>query len=419
MRLITKTTLLYFLISIPLLIFAFVYTFSVINEEITDGTDEGLYREKLNMQELIKNLDGARNIYLRSDSLTAIIVLPGKKKINSFSDTVVYDKLEEGELRYRVHRSYFFHNGTHYLISVCKPGMEEEELKEGLIYCFSIVFGLLLLSFFTLNILASRILWKPFRSTLKKLDAYDINAMSEIKFDPSSTKEFRQLNTSLDKMTQKIISDYRKQKEFTENASHELQTPLAVIKSKLDLLIQSKKLGSEELELLQGMENAVQKISALNKALLLLTKIENNQFKEQKEVNLHTLVNAAIVTYSDIYQGKGITSRTEFKGETILRMNPVLADLLISNLIQNAFRHNKENGEMRVELDPEKLVISNSGAALNISADELFERFKKNDGAKESLGLGLSIVKSIIDTYGFGIEYTYIQGQHRFTVKFN
>lgn len=416
MKLITRTTLLYLLVSIPLLALACWYTIDTVGEEVKDGTDEALYRERQNMENLIRSMESTKNLYLRSDSLTSIVIIPKAQKTNSFSDTVIYDKLEEGKLAYRVHRSYFFHNGAHYLITVCKPGLEEEELKEGLMYSFTIVFGLLLLSFFVLNIIVSRVLWKPFYSTLKKLETYDIHTQNEIRFDASSVKEFRQLNSALDKMTQKILSDYRQQKEFTENASHELQTPLAVIKTKLELLIQSKKLGAEELELLQGIESSVQKIAALNKALLLLTKIENKQFKEEKENDLKELMEKALETYGDIYQEKKIKSETKFTGNTTVKMNPVLADLLVNNLIQNAYRHNKAGGTVLVELDEGQLTVSNSGAALTISPEDLFVRFKKNDASKESLGLGLSIVKSIADICGFKISYEYKHNLHVFNI---
>ncbi len=416
MKLITRTTLLYLLVSIPLLALACWYAIDTIGEEVKDGTDEALYREKQNMENLVRSLGSTKDLYLRGDSLTSIVVIPGAQKINSFSDTIVYDKLEEGELDYRVHRSYFFHNGRHYLITVCKPGLEEEELKEGLLYCFTLVFGLLLVTFLMLNLIASRVLWKPFYSTLKKLEAYDIHTQNEIRFDPSSIKEFKQLNAALDKMTQKILLDYGRQKEFTENASHELQTPLAVIKTKLELLIQSKKLGAEELELVQGIENSVQKISSLNKALLLLTKIENKQFKEERENNFKELVEKALETYADIYGEQKITAEAKFTGSTSVKMNPVLAELLVSNLIQNAFRHNKNGGTVLVALDDAQLTISNSGTALTISSEDLFVRFKKNDASMESLGLGLSIVKSIADIYGFKVAYEYKHNMHIFSI---
>jgi signal transduction histidine kinase len=418
MKLITKTILFFLLISLPLLVIACVYSYKMINAEVKDGTDEALYREKLNLQNLIKELDKPRNLYLRSDSLTSIVILPEKNAVNAFSDTVIYDKLEEENLRYRLYRAYFFYNGTHYLISCTKPTLEEDELKEGLIDSFILVFGFLLLSFFVVTILLSKTLWKPFYKTIEQLNKYDINNEAPVVFDKASTKEFKRLNEALSRMTEKIFSDYRRQKEFTENASHELQTPLAVIKTKLDLLIQSKKLGEEELEFLQGMENSVQKISSLNKALLLLTKIENKQFKEHKAVNLKAVIEKVTENYSDLFQEKKVTLTSVLNENVVVDMNPALADLLISNLMQNAYRHNKENGSIEIELNNHKLIVSNTGEPLQIKPEELFVRFKKNDASKESLGLGLSIVKSIAIVSGYKIEYTYSGGKHNFIVIF-
>lgn len=418
MKLITKTTLLYLLISIPLLVIASIYSYQLINEEVKSGTDEALFRENVNLRNLVIAAKEPRNIYLSQDKLTAITIIPEKRTIGTFSDTLIYDKLEEENLRFRVFRSYFFYNGTHYMISCAKPTLEEDELKEGLTNTFILIFGLLLASFFIVSILLSKALWKPFYKTIEQLNKYDINQHADVKFDDSAVKEFSRLNTALNKMTEKISADYRQQKELTENASHELQTPLAVIKSKLELLIQSKKLGAEELELLQGLENSVQKISSLNKALLLLTKIENKQFKEQKENDLRKLIEHAVETYSDIYQSKKVHLESKYTGNTLVNMNPALADLLVSNLVQNAFRHNKEGGNICIELGNGVLTVSNSGEPLNISPDDLFVRFKKNDASRESLGLGLSIVKSITAVYGYRIAYTYVNGMHTFTVNF-
>jgi len=417
MRLITKTILLYLVISVPLLILATLYTYEVINEEVKDGTDEALYREKLNMQNLVKALDVPRDLYLRNDSLAGITLLKEKSAIDRYSDTLIYDKLEEEKIRYRLYRSYFFYNGTHYLISCTKPTLEEDELKEGLRGSFFLVLGLLVFSFLLVSLVLSKTLWKPFYKTIGLLNKYDLNSESPITFDSSSIKEFKNLNEALNKMTDKIQLDYRQQKEFTENASHELQTPLAVIKTKLDLLIQSKKLGREELDLLQGIENSVQKISSLNKALLLLTKIENKQFKEHKITNLEGTVERSIQTFSELFATRHITVKSNLQPCEV-DINPSLAELLVNNLLQNAFRHNRDKGEIEVVLEMGKLTISNTGEPLQVKSEELFTRFKKNDASRESLGLGLAIVKSICAVYQYAIKYEYLEGRHVFSVHF-
>jgi len=119
-----------------------------------------------------------------------------------------------------------------------------------------------------------------------------------------------------------------------------------------------------------------------------------------------------------LYQSKKIRVETKYSGSTVLNVNPVLADLLVSNLLQNAFRHNKEEGTITIELNEKQLIVSNTGVPLNIHPDELFVRFKKNDASKESLGLGLSIVKSICAVYGFDIAYEYRTNLHLFTINF-
>lgn len=415
MKLISKTILLYLLISLPLLILAGFYAYNLINTEVKDGTDDALYRETLNMQNLVKTLTQPRSLYLDADSLTGVTLLKEKSFDYKTSDTVIYDRLEEEDLRYRLHRSGFSYNGNHYLISVAKPTLEEEELKEGLLTAFLLIFGFLVISFFVVNIVLSRTLWKPFYKTLQRLETYNINQQEEICFDKTTIREFNKLNDTLGRMTQKIRADYRQQKEFTENASHELQTPLAVIKTKLDLLIQSKKLGQEELELLQAMENAVHKMASLNKALLLLTRIENKQFAENKTVNMPGVVERALENYSALYESKGMTIKKQLATLQV-EMNPILADLLVNNLVQNAFRHGVKNGTVVVEIAGEKLIVMNTGEPLQVKPEELYLRFKKNESSAESLGLGLSIVKSIATLYGFKLGYAYTNGTHAFSV---
>lgn len=418
MRLITKTILYYLLIALPLLAIAGYFSYRFINREVKGATDESLYREKMNLQNLITSLKLKESVYLREDSLSSIIPIAENKKGYRFYDTLVYDKLEEEMLEYRVFTSYFYFNNTGYRITCARPALEEDELKEGLITASLLLLGLLLATFFLLNIWLSRTLWQPFYKTISLLDKFDPASNEVLRFDAVSIKEFRQLNSALAKLTEKISNDFKLQKEFSENASHELQTPLAVIRTKLELLVQSNKIGEEESEILAAMEHAVQKISSLNKALLLLTKIDNQQFREQKEIDLEPLVINALETYSDLYPSKKIEIEIKKEEKTIIQMNPLLAELLVNNLVKNAFRHNLDNGSIEVLLRKDSFCIRNSGEAMQIDPTELFERFKKNKSSSESLGLGLSIVKSILNTYGFHIQYDHNNGHHTFTVSF-
>ena len=169
---------------------------------------------------------------------------------------------------------------------------------------------------------------------------------------------------------------------------------------------------------IQGIDNTVKKLSALNKAMLLLVKIENNQFKNNEDVDVKQIIDKTLLNFENLIQAKNISIENKVLEHLTIKMNADLADVLIRNLIQNAVRHNFANGKIIVEADGKNLTISNTGSPLNISEADLFARFKKNEDSKESLGLGLAIVKSIVDVYNMDISYNYKNTLHTFIIKF-
>jgi len=418
MKLISKTILYYLLISLPLLAISGYISYHLIREEVREGTDNSLWKEKRNAENLVKTFNTPQNVVLSSDGLSKIMLDNSNRHGYTFSDTVMYDKDEEEDVNHRLLRTYFKSNNTNYLITLAKPTFEEDALIEGLVTSLLLVMGFLMLSFFVVNWFISKSLWKPFYKTIETLTNYDLKDHATINFSSTSTKEFSRLNETLTKMTNKIHTDFIHQKEFTENAAHEMQTPLAVMKARLDLLIQSPNLKEEEMNQLQVLDTSISKLASLNKALLLLAKIENNQFKDIAEISLQKTIEKALSNYEDIIESKNISVENKIVSDPKVKMNPVLCDILISNLIQNATRHTIPGGTIVVELTSTSLSVSNSGNALNIKPEELFVRFKKNDASKESLGLGLSIVKSICDLYAIDINYSFSENKHTFTLLF-
>lgn len=423
MKLLNKTIFYYLLVSLPLLVIAGCISYYMMRSDVKEGTDESLWMEKINISKKIRTFKEPHNEILSQDGLSSITVVNSKDKGYAFSDTLIFEPDEEdgaGEyVNYRLLKAYFEHNGTNYLITLDKPTLEEESLVEGLITTLLVVFAFLMLAFFVVSWLLSKILWKPFYKTVDALENYDLKNAASLNLNATDTEEFSKLNDALSKMTDKIYNDYLHQKEFTENAAHEMQTPLAVIKARLDLLIQSPHLKEEEMNQLQAIISSVSKLGALNKALLLLAKIENDQFKDVSAISIPKTIEKVLGNYEDQIDSKNITLKKQFNADCTVIMNGVLCDVLVSNLVQNAIRHNIEGGEIEIELTHNSLFISNTGNALNIKPEELFIRFKKNDASKESLGLGLSIVKGITDLYGININYAFSEGKHRFTLVFS
>ena len=218
-------------------------------------------------------------------------------------------------------------------------------------------------------------------------------------------------------MTNKIQGDYKSLKEFTENASHEIQTPLAIIKSKLELLIQQENFKEEQMQAIQSVYDAANRLSRLNQALILLTKIENHQFEKREQIDLTEVVKKHILNFKELIEAKEIRLNHTIEGDVKLKINPVLADVLISNLLTNAIKHNVEKGEINLSLSKNELTVSNTGAELKINPLELFDRFKKDSVSSESLGLGLSIVKKICDSEKFTISYECLNKLHSLKIK--
>src|ERR1700752_3375902 len=372
MRLITKTMLYYLIITIPLLALAGIFGYSLIKKEIQDSTDEYLWKEKLNAEKIIRVQGNQDVIYLSTDSLSKVIPVLDNETGFAYGDTEVYDEFEGELLNYRVLKHYYKHKDQNYLIMVSKSTIEDDDLMESLLKTFGLIIGLLVLVFFILNWILSKTLWRPFYKSVNQLNEYDIKKHAQLSFDASSVKEFKQLNRALNKMTDKIYSDYVQQKEFTENASHEMQTPLAVIKANLNLLMQSSNLREEEMTQIETIENTVRKLSSLNKALLLLSKIENDQFSEKTSIHLNDVIHKTVMNYQELADVKSIVVKTDLNEDVSVSMNPSLADVLIGNLIHNAIRHNEENGNVSIKLSKGSLIISNSGAALKIDPNDLF-----------------------------------------------
>jgi signal transduction histidine kinase len=417
-KLISKTLLYYLLISLPLLIISGIFSYYLIQNELRDGTDESLQKEKIYAEDIIKTFKEPHAIFLSTDSLSTAIPIKSSKKTDIYSDVSIYDKTEQEHVNYRVLKSYFSYNNQTYLITISKTTLEEDELMEGLFSAFGLIISFLVLGFLLVNWLLSKILWKPFYKTLQGLNSYEIKNHEQRHFAPVNTLEFNQLNDALNKMTEKIYTDFIQQKEFTENASHEMQTPLAVIKANLDLLIQSPHLKEEEMNHLQAIENTTKKLASLNKALILLSKIDNHQFKESGSMSLKTVIDKVTHQYADVIQTKKISLDVIIDADATINMNLALADILISNLLQNAIRHNIDGGKISIHLNQHALSISNSGKPLTIDPKDLFVRFKKDDSSIDSLGIGLSITKSILDSYGYTISYHYLNQLHVFEIKF-
>ncbi|RYY58521.1 MAG: hypothetical protein EOO05_16140, partial [Chitinophagaceae bacterium] len=224
---------------------------------------------------------------------------------------------------------------------------------------------LVLITTFMINRRVFKSLWQPFYLSLNVLRGFKLGNAELPDFPRSSIEEFSLLNSTLQEATAKASQEYRSLKTFTENASHELQTPLAIIRSKLEVLMQGPDLSESQSQALQGATEAINKLSRLNQALLLLTKIENNQFSTKELVRLDLLVSEKIDLFREIWQEMALKVNIDIKPCEI-SVNTALAELLLNNLFSNASRHNFSGGEINVVLHNGVLTIENTSASTGL-----------------------------------------------------
>jgi signal transduction histidine kinase len=256
-----------------------------------------------------------------------------------------------------------------------------------------------------------------FNRTLKTIQGFDLKQKNRIKLAETQTYEFKELNQFLEKMTNRALDDYRSLKEFSENASHELQTPLAIIRGKLELLLETH-INEKQASLIEGIQNAVQKLSSINQSLVLLTKLENQEYPVKEKMDVSTFVRRSIDSFRELIEMKSISLTTEINPDIHLNLNPFVADILLTNLLGNAIRHNFMNGSIEVVLTSSGLSVKNTGDPPKVNTQELFKRFKKDKQSSESTGLGLAIVKQICDLNNFKVAYEFAKGFHVLKIDF-
>ncbi len=338
-----------------------------------------------------------------------------KEKLYTESD---YNKKEDEKEPFRRIDFLVNQNGTNYIATVKKSEQETEDIvRLILMITFSVIAVLLLVLFITNRFLLSK-LWKPFNHTLGQLKQFNLSSKTDITLEVTNVDEFKELNNTAMSLTQKVKNDYETLKSFTGNASHELQTPLAIIKNKIELLSQSEHLEESQVKIMQSINNAASRLSRLNQSLLLLTKIENRQFEDTEKINLSAVLENCIENYQEAAELKSLTVEKNIEKNIYVQMNHSLADILCSNIILNAIKHNFPGGKIKINLTESALVVSNSGGEPKLTTIELFERFKKESTSPESLGLGLSIVKTICDSYGFDVSYNYDDATHVVKITF-
>jgi signal transduction histidine kinase len=401
---------------VVLLLSAFFYYF-FIEAALIHQLDKNLVVEENEITGFIHENDQLPEPVFSEDEQE--IYTPGTGNIKRKISTVeIHNKEHDENIFYRQLEFPVTVKGKIYRVDVRKSKEETEDLVQLILKITFAIVVLLLITLFIINRFVLSKLWKPFNTTLQQIKQFNLSEKDEVYLEQTNINEFTELNTAVKIMTKKASSDYDEIKSFTENASHEIQTPLAIIKSRLELLSQSESLGEEDMNTIQIISETTNRLSKLNQSLLLLTKIDNKQFKETEQVNISDMMFHVLDNYEELLHAKQIIVIKTIEQGIKLVVNETLAEILITNLLTNAIKHNIEKGVIEIGLNKKHLLVSNTGAVLNAEPSVFFERFKKGCSSNDSLGLGLSIVKKICVSYGFTVTYNYSKPLHKININF-
>jgi len=330
-----------------------------------------------------------------------------------------YNQLEQENEPFRELNSPIRIEGKPYTLSIKTSLLESDDLITGVILLFIIILLVLFLTILFINKLLSTRMWKPFYQTLQQIESFEIDKHHKTDLPDSDIIEFNQLNKSIENLIERSIAIYNNQREFVENAAHELQTPIAVFKAKLDDLMQRPDITNGQAETLSSLNDTILRMNRLNKNLLLLSKLDKHAFSESETFSLKELIEKNLSFFIEQANSKSIDIITDFQNDFILNSNKFFIEIMFNNLLLNAISHNIENGTVQILLADKKLSISNTGKTIALSTEKLFSRFSKINSSGKGNGLGLAIVKKICDLNNWRITYSFAENKHIFSIKFS
>lgn len=421
MKLLNKSLKGYIIYSILILFISVPAFYYVIKTIVAEDVDEDLLAQKADMvMKLDKVIDkNPFNLLEAIESDLSIQPATFIRQKDSLYTIMVHDATSNENVPHRVMESTIMLKGQPYAIKIKSSLVDNDDLIFSIVSVQAVLLLLIITGVLLITRYHSKRLWRPYYVTLGRLHDYKIESDKSIELEKTEIDEFSDLNQTINNLTNRNHKVYLSQKEFTENASHEMQTPLAVFQSKVELLMQTTPLTGDQAELITELSEAGQRMNRLNKTLLLLSKIDNNQFTEKESVNIDNAVQKLAGQYKNALNQKNLSLHTRVAGDAVFNANQTLIEILIGNLLSNAIRHNVQGGRINVVIEPNRFSISNTGNAKPLDASRLFQRFQKQTADANSLGLGLEIAKRICNLYNAEISYSYADSLHSFNVSFN
>lgn len=409
-KLIKKTSKAFLLTGLVLTILSSIVLYLYTKWLLQDQVEESLYSTEARVVDAIKN---DTNIFSLPPVMEIKIV--EKVGLETLKDTIIYDPSQDEMEEFRELSTYEEINGETYQITIRNLVVESGDILIAIVISYISIFVLAFLYLFFSSNTRNIKLWSPFFENLEQMKKFSLSSNEELQLVDSDVLEFSELKEEIVLLTTKVRSDYQNLKQFTEDVSHEMQTPLAIIQAKIDNIINEHSINDQQFEQISSIQKDIQRLKHLNQRITILTKIDNNQFIRVEAVNITKLLEYKIESFKEM-EINYISLHS--KKDLIVSMDIYLADILINNLISNAIKHSSEEKRISINVENKTITISNYGQNTLKHPEKLFLRFYREANSMKSTGLGLAIVKKICDLYKFDISYSFIGHQHTFSVVF-
>ncbi|MBC9794693.1 sensor histidine kinase [Sinomicrobium weinanense] len=392
----------------------------VLSWNVLQNVDEVLYNRKINLLAYLK--ENPQAPFTEDNPLDDFTFYPVDQRIfqkgrEIYADTLVYEPVDDELDEYRKLTTYVELHGNYYRLEIVKPHLEVTEIVGTIAITLGGLFLGMTLCYYLSQRFISRKIWNPFYEMLEKLRHYRLDQQIPV-LSHSRIDEFRTLRDTITELMQKNKEVFDSQKQFIENASHEMQTPLSVIQSRLEALISQEELTFDQAAIIESIIGSTQRLKKLNKTLLLLSKIENRQFLLTEEISVNGIIDRSLAYYEEQKVTQHIEVIIKKEGELIVQGNTMLTEILVQNLLKNAFLHNIRNGKVIISIMENRLSIANTGNQRALDKEKLFRRFYKQSGNPDTWGLGLAIVHKITEVSGWSLHYEETHELYVFEVVF-
>jgi signal transduction histidine kinase len=411
MKLLHRTTRDFLLATIIILVIAGIGLYKVLQEEVTNEMNEQLILQTALVNEQMITGTLPAFPYAHITPTTDPVETPPV-----YGDTVILDLVQLEEENYHYLDIVKNIGGKNYHVKVMTAYVGWHEYYKTIFYILLAALILVAAAGALINYLSNKNIWKPFFQNLENLKKYTVSSPEPLQLHDSSITEFKELQRTLKDLTDRSHREYTALREFTENASHEIQTPVGIIQSKLDRLSQLE-VSEEMAKYIVQARSGVERLNKMNKNLLLLAKLDNHTFEGKQQVAFHEVLRLHLEMMEDLFTAKNISLCSHID-QAVVILDPYLCEVLVSNLFSNALRYTEQGGAVTISLRASQLIITNTGEPLDFPPGRLFDRFRKSAKNVQSNGLGLAIVRQICLLNGWEIHYGYYDGKHAFTLSY-